>query len=158
MPSVSRLASGVHVVFEEYETDLLRALMDEMRTLLSADIPRSDRVIQRLFPQAYESADDERAYREMTGDDLTSAKLEALATVAKALGDAGPAAIDIPDDELGVWLSLLTDLRLALGTRLEVTEERMDAEIDPADADAPAWSVLHWLGYVQETILQELRA
>ena len=51
----------------------------------------------------------------------------------------------------------LTDLRLALGTRLGVDEERMGAAVDPAGPDAAAMTVLHWLGWVQEGILSALQ-
>jgi hypothetical protein len=155
MPTVARRPSGIRVAFEENETDLLRGLIGEMRTLLTADVPPSDRVLQRLFPKAYESDEDERAYRELTGDDLAASKLEALAAVSGAIGDAGPAAVDISEEDLGTWLSFLTDARLAIGTRLDVTEEKMETDIDPDDPDGAAWSVLHWLGYIQEMMLQE---
>jgi hypothetical protein len=51
---------------------------------------------------------------------------------------------------------LLTDLRLAIGTRLDVTEEKMSDDIDPDDPEAAALSVLHWLGWVQGTILEAI--
>ena len=55
------------------------------------------------------------------------------------------------------WLATLTDLRLALGIRLGVDEERMGAEVDPSAPDAAAMTVLHWLGWVQEGIIHALQ-
>jgi hypothetical protein len=37
-----------------------------------------------------------------------------------------------------------------------VTEEKMSGDIDPDDPEAAALSVLHWLGWVQGTILEAI--
>ena len=47
-------------------------------------------------------------------------------------------------------------MRLALGVRLEVSEEDMGREPDPDDPNAPAFAVLHWLGWLQETMVEKL--
>jgi hypothetical protein len=47
-------------------------------------------------------------------------------------------------------------MRLAIGARLEVTEEKMNQAMDANGPDAPAWAVLHWLGWLQESILGTL--
>ena len=49
---------------------------------------------------------------------------------------------------------MLTDIRLALGTRFDVTQEKMSHELDPNDPEAPGMSVLHWLGWVQEMLIE----
>jgi hypothetical protein len=141
---------------EEHEAGLLRQLVDETRRLLEADVPREDPVVARLFPAAYEDPADARAYEEMVGGELRSAKLEALNRVGESLGPSGDATVELPADLAGAWLAWLTDVRLAVGTRLGVTEETMGADIDPRSPDAPAWEVLHWLGWVQESIIERL--
>ncbi len=146
--------AGVFVELEEDEQELLRRLTGEMRTLLEADIPPEDDVVQRLFPDAYEEAEDQAAYRDLVGSELTRVKLHALSTVRDSLD--GTSAGPLSEDEASAWLAVLTDLRLAIGTRLSVTEEKMEEELDPGDPDAPAYAVLHWLGWVQESILREL--
>lgn len=146
----------VKVHLEDPEASLLRNLVSEMRTLLEADIPHEDAVKARLFPRAYETDEEERGFRDLTADDLEKVKLETLREVQDALGDSGAAHIDLGPDDVGSWLRLLTDLRLAIGVRLDVTEETMGSEIDPDDPNAPALSVLHWLGYLQGSILERL--
>jgi hypothetical protein len=59
----------------------------------------------------------------------------------------------LDEEEVDRLLALLTDIRLAIGTRLDVTEERMAAELDRDDPDAAALSVLHWLGWLQESVI-----
>lgn len=145
---------GVIVLLEDDERELLRRLTHEMKTLLEADISRDDEVVQRLFPDAYEDPEDAMAYRELVGSQLSDVKLEALSSVRAALDE--PTIGPLSEEDTTAWLSVLTDLRLAIGVRLEVTEETMETETDPGHPDAAAYSVLHWLGWVQESVLREL--
>ena len=138
---------------EEGEADALRALLVEMQSLL--DDEHEEEVTQRLFPPAYDNPDEERAYRDLVGDALREQKDANLKTVAESLGPAGSASLVLGPPEIDAWLAVLTDLRLALGTRLEVTEESM-AGPEPQGPDAPAYRVLHWLGWLQESILREM--
>jgi len=58
----------------------------------------------------------------------------------------------------GCWLGALNDLRLALGTRLEVTEDTY-AELDRLPEDSPqaaALGIFAWLGWLQETLVAAL--
>ena len=146
----------VRLNLDETEATLLRNLTREMQTLLEADIPAEDAVKQRLFPRAYEEDDDENTFRDLVSSDLENAKLRAVKEVRDALGPHGASSVELGPDEVGTWLRLLTDLRLAIGVRLDVTEENMSEEIDPADPNASAFAVLHWLGWVQGSILERI--
>jgi len=141
---------------EEHEADLLRQLIAETRLLLEADVPREDPVVARLFPDAYEDPEEAATYAEMVGGELRSEKLKALGEVSESLRPSGPAKVMLSDDLVTSWLAWLTDVRLAVGTRLGVTEETMEAEIDPDRPEAPAYDVLHWLGWIQESIIERI--
>ena len=56
-------------------------------------------------------------------------------------------------DEADAWLVCLNDLRLVLGTRLEVTEETDPDALPDDDPCLPALEVYAWLGWVQETLV-----
>ena len=156
MPSFERVADGLHVRLDETEAGILRELAGEMRLLLEADIPAGDDVMERLFPRAHENDDDENAYRELVGNELRDVKQEALRTVGTRLGTEGPMDSTLPDGEIHEWLRLINDMRLAIGTRLDVDEAKMEKEYDPEDPEGPALSVLHWLGWLQGSILEEM--
>lgn len=145
---------GLRLELDRTETGLLRELAQEMQVLLEAEIPRSDPVARRLMPAAYEDRAEQARYEEVVGDSLRTAKAESLAAMERALGSGGPVAIELSGDELAAWLSVIADLRLAIGTRLEVTEEVMAGDVDPSDPNAPALSVLHWLGWLQESMVE----
>lgn len=136
------------------EAELLRRLVEEMQTLLEAEIPREDAVIARLFPRAYESDSEERAFRDMVDHQLTSEKRAALETVRRSLGGSGAVVAELEAGHLDAWLRVLTDMRLAIGTRLGVDEETMATGVDPADPNGPALTALHWLGSLQERLVR----
>ena len=138
---------------EAHECDLLRQLLSEMKTLLQADLPRADEVTKRLFPDAFDDERESENFRELVGDELRTMKLAAVNALADQISTDAPAQIALTADAVPTLLAVLTDLRLAIGTRLGVTEETMTTEPDPSDPDGPALSVLHWLGWVQESVL-----
>jgi hypothetical protein len=155
MDATSMGEGSLTIRFSEDEAELLRRLLAEMETLLAA---RSDRdpVVGRLFPRAYETKKEEESYRSLVGDELVTAKKANLRTAGDMLGREGAAEAALSEDQAEAWLALLTDLRLAIGTRLDITEEKMSEDIDPDDPEAAALSVLHWLGWVQGTILEAI--
>jgi hypothetical protein len=157
MSAFSRKQS-VRVKLRSYERELLQHLLAEMRVLLEAELPKVDPVTARLFPDAYDAAEEQDAYEQLVGDQLRNDKLAALSTVGEAIAGEGSLDLKLSEDEASIWLTVVNDLRLAIGTRLNVTEEKMEQEIDEEDPEASAFSALHWLGWMQESILRELHA
>lgn len=156
MPEVERTEAGIRLELDEQEAGILRELLKEMRLLLEADIPAEDDVLQRLFPRAHEDEEEQRAYEDLVGEQLRAAKLDALRTVNAKLGDGGAIDVDLTLEETDDWLRLLNDIRLAIGTRIDVDEQKMGRPYDPSDPEGPALSLLHWLGWLQGSILEEL--
>jgi hypothetical protein len=146
---------GLRASLDENERALLLELLGEMQTLLN-EPGVNDPVSQRLFPDAYDDAKEAAAFHELVGNELRDGKKEALRMMKDRLAGRGPLETSIPEEEVQAWLTGLTDLRLAIGTRLDVTEGTMDSDLDPDDPQAPALSVLHWLGWLQESILAEV--
>lgn len=156
MPGIERADEGLRLRLATREAAILRELVKEMRLLLEADIPESDDVMQRLFPRAHEDHEEERKYQELVGNELHRAKLDALRSVDETLGAEDELDVILSPEAADDWLRLLNDLRLAIGTRLDVDEDKMDRTYDPSDPEAPALSVLHWLGWLQGSILEEM--
>jgi Domain of unknown function (DUF2017) len=126
------------------ERELLTSLPVELTALIEAD--PADPELRRLFPPAYE--DDEESdveFRRLMHEELLAGRREALQVLAEtARSDR------LSSEQLDAWLRALTDLRLALGTRLGVTEETYDREIDPDDPRAFELSVFAYLSWLQE--------
>lgn len=133
----------------------------ELAAMLGATGPTSkpdDPVLARLFPDAY-SGDEEAAgeFRKYTEPGLRSGKLAAAQTVLATLPERGGRVRLAPDDAQA-WLRALNDVRLALGTRLGITEDYEDEmeQADWADPRSAYLEVYHWLGYVQDTLVHAL--
>lgn len=148
---------GVRLLLDPDEARVLRGLAGELRSILAGSGPADDPVVERLFPAAYDDPLEEETYRDLVGGDLEQEKIAGLDAISNALSDGDDADVSLGADDASAWLASLTDLRLALGTRLGVDEERMAAQVEPADPDAAALTVLHWLGWVQEGLLHALQ-
>jgi hypothetical protein len=154
MIAVDKAGDQLRLRLEPGEAEVLRQLIDELLDVLRRE-EADDRVSQRLFPDAYDSAEDTAAYNELVSDQLRRDKIGSLRGVRNDLGRDG-VDITLSRQSSERWLTALTDLRLALGTRLEMTEQKMAADLDPQDPQAPWLAVLHWLGWVQESMLQAI--
>ena len=143
---------GVRVRLDLEEAGVLRKLVEEMLGVVRTD-SGDDPVTKRLFPDAYDSPEDAAAYKELISNQLRSSKVSSLEAVRADL-DNGDVDVTLSEEAAGSWLTALTDLRLALGTRLDMTEEKTAAEIDPQDPVAPWYAIFHWLGWLQESLLE----
>jgi len=147
--------SDIPLKLNATEAGILRDLVEQMRGLVK-ESDATDPVRARLFPDAYEDNADSDAYRELTGSDLSAAKLEALDRVAETLGSGGSTKARLTEEDAEAWVRTLTDMRLAIGTRLDVTEATMNVEPEPGDPAFAPFHTLHWLGWLQERILKRM--
>jgi hypothetical protein len=152
----------VRVRLAQDEVAVLRGLPDQLRGVL--DEGEDEPVNQRLFPPAYlEVADVERdaEYHRLMRDDLVSEKLANLdlvtGTLARGSGSVRRWTVELTDEEATAWLGVLNDLRLALGVRLDITED-FDGDVDDADPRAPALRLLSYLGWLEEQLLDALQS
>jgi Domain of unknown function (DUF2017) len=130
------------------ERELLRSLPDQLRELLGTDDP----VLRRLFPPAY--TDDparQNEYEGLVSPELTRERLDALALVDRTID-----ASQLTEEEITAWLGALNDLRLVLGTRLEVTEELYEEGLPEDDPRSPAFAVFAYLGWLEEQIVEAM--
>ena len=123
-----------------------------------ADKPPEDPVLARLLPDGYRD-DPEAAgeFRRYTEPALRSAKHQAAQEMLDTLPEAG-GKVQLTHDQAHAWLKALNDVRLALGVRLDVTEE-FEEQWGRLPADDPQWAayeVYAWLGAVQESLVQAL--
>ncbi|MCL6568207.1 MAG: DUF2017 domain-containing protein [Meiothermus silvanus] len=60
--------------------------------------------------------------------------------------------------ELEAWLRVLNDLRLVLGTRLDVDETTLALGLDPRDPKAPDLALYGYLSWLQEQAVEAASA
>jgi len=141
-----RLSKGVR--------GLLVELCQQSRALLEAEDPSSDPAVARLFPPAYE--DDPLRNLEFEtnlGGSPRTGKLEALDTVERTA-----TATALTEDELLAWVGVVNDLRLVLGTRIEITEEATDEDFLEGDPRHDTYRAYLFLGYLLQEMLEAMGA
>ena len=133
------------------ERSVLRTLPAQLRALLEDPSPGDDPARGRLFPPAYwDDAERDSEYQRLMHGDLVASKL-AAAEVVESTVDSNR----LSEEELVAWMGALNDLRLVLGTRLDVTEDPADAPADDAP-EAPAYALYSYLGWLQEQVVAAL--
>ena len=123
----------------------MRILPAQLRDAINAD-PK-DEAFRRLFPPAY--ANDPKAeeeYRQLVRSELDEQRSLALDTLAKTAD-----ATELTKEELEAWLRALNDIRLWLGTLLDVSED--EAEQEPED---PPHMLYHALTALQALVIDVL--
>lgn len=126
----------------------------------SVDPPErpTDPALARLLPDAYADDPDRAAeFRRYTESELRSGKQQAVRAVLESLPPEGGRVVLTPE-LADAWLGALNDLRLTIGTRLDVTEDsyaELD-RIDPASPRGRELTVFIWLGVLQETLVDTL--
>ena len=147
-PAAGDLAPGVPTDAELAELTGLGGDPDEPARQAPADP-----ALARLLPDAYRDDPDAAGeFRRLTESSLRREKVAAADRMLAALPEQGPGEVRLTPETTETWLSTLNDVRLALGTRLEVSEEM--AEPDPEDPDAPAYVVYLWLTELQGVLVE----
>ena len=154
-------ARGGHVVarLDRAEAGVVGLLLDQLEQLLSGDEDdvEGDEVVARLLPEGHRGDPQLAAdYRELTESSLRGAKADDLALVRASLpAEGGEVRLDA--DQAGAWLRTSNDLRLALGTRLDISEETEPPE-EVADEEDQQLAVYYWLTAVQGSLVDALVA
>ncbi|MFC7816486.1 MULTISPECIES: DUF2017 domain-containing protein [unclassified Streptomyces] len=141
--------------------------------------PPSDPVLRRLFPDAYgdpaaapqaAEAEEQRAssaeFRRYTENDLRAGKRDNALAVVRTLdalssasaGEDG-AVLKLSPEESQQWLRALNDLRLAIGSRLEIADEDdtdLLYRLPDEDPRKPMVMAYLWLGGLQESLVSTL--
>ncbi len=164
-----RFVSG----FSGEEAGVLRGLFTEVRQMLggrAAQQPHdelaeltgirtgptsrpTDRVLARLLPDfTTEDSDLAGGLRSLHEPELIEAKDAAAKLVLDTLPEAG-GRVELDTEQADSWLSALNDVRLALGTALDV-DEQMPEQLPEDDPRGPHLGVYHWLTFVQDSLVR----
>jgi hypothetical protein len=139
---------GVRLDFDEQELLLLRELLAELQTLLEDP---DDPAVRRLFPPAHDDLESEEQYRSLVRGQLVGGRADALATVRRTIGRD-----TLSPKEADAWLRAFNDLRLVLGTRLDVTEDVDFEGLDPREPRGRDLAVYAYLSWLQEELVEAL--
>lgn len=148
---IEREGEGFLVRLPAEERDVLRTLPGQLRALVASG-DRDDPAVARLFPEAV--PDDpaaEEEFRRIAGDGLLAGRLRAT--------EVWESTIDrdlLTEEELLAWLGALNDLRLVLGTRLDVTEDSTDEDFVGDEERGSAFELYRYLSWLVSEIVEAL--
>ena len=112
-----------------------------------------DPAVARLLPDAYDDPDDAREFRRFTENDLRQSKMQHAMTVVEEIGRSGEKVAVTSTDS---WLGLLNDARIAIGTRIQISEDNHEelAELPDDDPRSGLFHVYDWLTFLQESLVR----
>ncbi|HEX3825783.1 MAG TPA: DUF2017 domain-containing protein [Sporichthyaceae bacterium] len=136
--------------------EIAPGVLDPFGAPASGEAP-TDPALARLLPDAY-SADPAAAaeYRRFTEGDLLAAKRANAGVVLAGLAEAERSGhVRLDGETVHIWLIAINDVRLTLGTRLEIEEdyEALIDQLEPDDPRLPGFALYEWLTALQETLV-----
>jgi hypothetical protein len=146
---------------------------DPLEAMLDFDSPREapdDPALLRLLPDAHrDDAEVAAEFRRFTERSIREGKVDDAIVVLRSLGadredlsqadDGGTVEFELDKMAVRSWMRCLSDLRLTLASRLEVTagDEELWASLPEDDERLPVYEIYGWLGYLLESLLDVAR-
>jgi hypothetical protein len=127
------------------ERELLRAVAEQLKELLlETDSP----VLRRLFPPPYgDDTERNEGYAALAGPELIEHRLAALDLLV-----ASVQATTLDEDEIGAWMRSINDVRLVLGTVLDITDDESDIAVD--ESNVATYQAYELLGSLLDIIVE----
>jgi hypothetical protein len=127
-------------------------LIAQLREAVMTDT--EDDRFRRLFPAAYHADPEHDAeYRRLMHGELLASRLDSLNRAHELLSrDERSPTVTLSEDEIDSLMKVVNDLRLVLGTLLDVQED--EPAIDEDDPAFPQFHLYGYLGWLLEWIIR----
>ncbi len=134
------------------EREVLTHIAKDFRALLAAETPSSDPSLQRLFPPARtDDPIEELEYERKVGDALLAGKLEQLTILERCVGSRV-----LTEDDVLACMRAVNDLRLVLGTRLDVREDSDPSEFAGDPERRSTFELYAYLSWMLESLIDAM--
>lgn len=132
------------------ERRLIAGLPGELVKLIESG--EDDRSMFRLFPRAYENDLGRQVeYDRLMRDDLQARHVEAL-----QLLEQSAEAKELSEEQADAWIRGLNQLRLVLGTRLDLTDDTTAEDFPPDAPTASAYALYQYLTDLQLNMVEAM--
>jgi len=129
----------------EAERELIRSTAGQLKELL---VETDGPVLRRLFPPPYgDDTERNEGWAALARPELIENRLASLDLVI-ATADA----TSLDEDQADAWMRSLNDVRLVLGTVLDITDDALDPAID--ESNLATYQAYELLGALLETVVQ----
>ena len=150
-PVVARDNDLFEITLTVDERSTLLSFVDQLSDILA--MGPDDARLRRLFPTAYhENPDHDAEYQGYMRDELTQSRSASIAVVREVLESTDL----ITAAQLHAFMTVLNNLRLVLGTLLDVGEDDFEDDIDENDPAFGQWQLYGYLGWLMEWTISAL--
>jgi len=112
----------------------------------------TDPVLERLFPVAYPDDEDRQTeYRLLARGELLESHLATLETLEETVD-----AERLDEAAVYSWMRALNEVRLVLGSRLEITDDSYERPSRASDPRSGAFAIYDYLTWLQGEIIDAL--
>ena len=148
-PIIVRDDGTFTINLQVHERETMLDLVGQLETVLGSG-PDDER-LRRLYPTAYnENPEHDAEYQGFMREELTQSRAASIATVREMLSSDSP----VTENQLGAFMMVLNNLRLILGTLLDVNED--DDEPEETDPLYGQWQLYGYLGWLLEWVISSL--
>jgi hypothetical protein len=148
-PVVSNEDGTFSINLSEDERATMTEFVGQLEALLAGG--HTDERLRRLFPVAYHDDPDRDAeYQGYMRDELVQSRASSIQTVQEILSSADT----ISEAQLHAFMTVLNNLRLVLGTLLDVGED--DFDVEPDHPSFGQWELYTYLGWLLEWTVSAL--
>ena len=158
---------GIEAYLYDAEAQVFIDIALDLRAIMETPALGEDPVRERLFPRAYLDPTEETAeiaWAAFAHPELLESRVSTLVIMVESIKRMEQAPADRDAGELKMvvlspqetesWLKGLNDLRLALGTKLEISEDQI--KTDPLDPHAQLREIYDWLTALQQELLEQV--
>jgi hypothetical protein len=134
------------------ERRILQRVASDFKDLLSTETPSSDASLQRVFPPAH--PDDpiaELEYERTAGGAILAAKIEQLETLQRCVDQRV-----LTEEEVLECMRATNDLRLVLGTRLDIQEDSDPVGFSGDPETRSSFELYGYLSWLEESMIDAL--
>ena len=150
-PVVARDNDLFEITLTVDERSTLLSFVDQLSEIL--EMGPDDARLRRLFPTAYhENPEHDAEYQGYMRDELTQSRSASIAIVKEVLESTDL----ITAAQLHAFMTVLNNLRLVLGTLLDVGEDDFEDDIDENDPAFGQWQLYGYLGWLMEWTISAL--
>ena len=150
-PVVARDNDLFEITLSVDERSTLLSFVDQLSEIL--EMGPDDARLRRLFPTAYhENPEHDAEYQGYMRDELTQSRSASIVVVKEVLESTDL----ITAAQLHSFMTVLNNLRLVLGTLLDVGEDDFEDDIDKNDPAFGQWQLYGYLGWLMEWTISAL--
>ena len=150
-PVVARDNDLFEITLTVDERSTLLSFVDQLSEIL--EMGPDDARLRRLFPTAYhENPEHDAEYQGYMRDELTQSRSASIVVVKEVLESTDL----ITAAQLHAFMTVLNNLRLVLGTLLDVGEDDFEDDIDENDPAFGQWQLYGYLGWLMEWTISAL--